>query len=240
MAAELFQKLLLASKNVSLVVNSVALQAAKTAFPLLPASKFLSTCNFTPTLRTDIALPELKQILFFRFIHNLDFTESHDYRSVSMEAKDVIALLAITATFAVALINFVYNLVHNRRAAFVNTVTASRLKWIDSLRDKVASFIAVTVRIADSEKTQNGNQDLNALLRDRDTLNHQIILHLNPNDPEDQAIQGEVESIVALTKIGEYSDQLKEHLAALRTATQKYLKKEWNRVKSESKTGEQN
>jgi len=157
-----------------------------------------------------------------------------------MDAKDVIALLAITATFGVALINFIYNLIHNRRAAFVNTVTASRLKWIDSLRDKVASFIAVTVRIVHPEKTQNENEDLNALLRDRDTLNHQIILHLNPNDPEDQAIQAEVESIVELTKFGEYSDELKKRLDALRTATQKYLKKEWNRVKSESKTGKQN
>ena len=157
-----------------------------------------------------------------------------------MDAKDVIALLAITATFGVGLINFIYILIHNRRAAFVNIVTASRLKWIDSLRDKVASFIAVTVRIVHPEKMQNENQDLNALLRDRDTLNHQIILHLNPNDPEDQAIQGEVESIVALTKVGEYTDELKKRLAALRTATQKYLKKEWNRVKSESKAGKQN
>lgn len=157
-----------------------------------------------------------------------------------MDAKDVIGLLAISATFAVALINFIYTLIHNRRAAFVNTVTASRLKWIDSLRDKVSSFIAVTVRIVHPEKTQNEKQDLNALLRDRDTLNHQIILHLNPNDPEDQTIQGEVESIVVLTKVGEYTDELKRRLAALRTATQKYLKKEWNRVKSESKTGKQN
>lgn len=157
-----------------------------------------------------------------------------------MDAKEVTAIVAITATFGIGLINFIYNLIHNRRAAFVNTVTASRLKWINSLRDKVASFIAVTVRIVNPEKAQNGDQDLNTLLRDRDTLNHQIILHLNPNDPEDQAIQAGVESIVELTKVGEYTDEVKKRLAALRAATQKYLKKEWNRVKSESKTGKQN
>ena len=129
-----------------------------------------------------------------------------------MDEKSVIALLAIIATFGIGLANFIYSLIHNRRAAFVNTVTTSRLKWIESLRDKIASFIAVTVRIVHPEKTQNDNQDLNALLRDRDTLNHQIILHLNPNDPEDQAIQGEVESIVALTKAGEYTEELKKRL----------------------------
>jgi hypothetical protein len=157
-----------------------------------------------------------------------------------MDKKDAIALLAITATFGVGVINFIYNLIHNRRSAFVNIVTTSRLKWIESLRDKVASFIAVTVRIVQEEKTHNENQNINALLRDRDTLNHQIILHLNPDDPEDQAIQSEVEGIVALTKIGGHTKELKNHLVSLRTATQRYLKKEWNRVKSESKTGKQN
>jgi hypothetical protein len=66
---ELFQNLLLALKNVGLVVKGVTLQAAKASFPFFPGSKLLFTCNFTPTLRADIALPELKQILFFRFVH---------------------------------------------------------------------------------------------------------------------------------------------------------------------------
>lgn len=156
-----------------------------------------------------------------------------------MELKDKISLLAIAATFIVALINLVYTILNNRKTAFVNTVTTSRLKWIDSLRDKVSAFISVTVRILNPEMAARAPQDVNALLRERDTLMHQIILHLNPNDAEDQAIHRSVELVVQLTHRGVYTPELQKLLVDLRNATQVYLKKEWTRVKHESKSGEQ-
>ncbi len=156
-----------------------------------------------------------------------------------MEPKDKIALLGIAATFIVALVNLIYAIRNNRRTVFVNTVTTSRLKWIDSLRDKVAAFIAVTVRILNPETIQKEQQDVNALLRERDTLMHQIILHLNPNDAEDQAIRDSVEQVVELTHRGVHTPELGRLLVNLRNATQVYLKKEWTRVKRESRTGEQ-
>jgi hypothetical protein len=121
----------------------------------------------------------------------------------------------------------------------VNTVTASRLKWIDSLRDKVSAFISVTVRILNPEMATRTPEDVHTLLRERDTLMHQIILHLNPNDAEDQAIRRSVELVVELTQHGVYTTDLQKLLADLRNATQVYLKKEWTRVKRESKLGEQ-
>ena len=156
-----------------------------------------------------------------------------------MELKDKISLLAIAATFIVALINLVYTILNNRKTAFVNTVTTSRLKWIDSLRDKVSAFISVTVRILNPEMAARAPQDVNALLRERDTLMRQIILHLNPNDAEDQAIHRSVELVVQLTHRGVYTPELQKLLVDLRNATQVYLKKEWTRVKHESKSGEQ-
>jgi len=156
-----------------------------------------------------------------------------------MEPKDEIALLGIAATFIVALINLIYAIRNNRRMVFVNTVTTSRLKWIDSLRDKVAAFISVTVRILNPEMVQKEQQDVNALLRERDTLKHQIILHLNPNDDEDQAIKTSIEQVVALARSGAYTPELETLLINLRNATQVYLKKEWTRVKRESRSGEQ-
>ena len=70
-------------------------------------------------------------------------------------------------------------------------------------------------------------------------LMHQIILHLNPNDAEDQAIHKSVELVVELTQRGVYTADLHKLLVDLRNATQVYLKKEWTRVKCESKSGEQ-
>jgi hypothetical protein len=156
-----------------------------------------------------------------------------------MEAKEKIALLAIAATFVVALVNLVYTILNNRKTAYVSTVTTSRLKWINSLRDKVSAFISVTVRILNPEKTSLPPETLQTLLRERDTLMHQIVLHLNPNDKEDQAIQRAVESVVELTQQGDYSTELQKLLIHLRNATQVYLKKEWTRVKRESKSGGQ-
>lgn len=154
-----------------------------------------------------------------------------------MDLKEKIALLGIGLTFLVAIINLIYSFFNNRRTAFVNTVTASRLKWIDSLRDKVSAFIAVTVRICGPEMAlKSGEEKTAPLLRERDTLMHQIILHLNPNDPKDQAIHTFVSQAVGLTVQGAYSENLADVLFQLRNATQEYLKKEWERVKQESKS----
>ncbi len=63
-----------------------------------------------------------------------------------MEAKDVIAIAGIGVTFLVSSATLIYTLWNNQKTLFVNTVTTSRLKWIDSLRDKVSEFMAVTVK----------------------------------------------------------------------------------------------
>lgn len=154
-----------------------------------------------------------------------------------LEPKDKIALIGILATFVIAVTNLIYSIISNRRTIFVNTVTSSRLKWIESLRDKVSSFIAVTVQILTPEPAAKESREITPLLRERDTLMHQIILHLNPHDPEDQAIRQLIEQAVSLTS-GNDSEGLRASLTALRNATQIYLKKEWTRVKRESNAGD--
>lgn len=153
-----------------------------------------------------------------------------------MEAKDMIAIAGIGVTLIVSFLNLVYSVRSNKRTTFVNTVTTSRLKWIDSLRDKVSEFIAVTERllITRSPHVQN---DAGALTLQRDTLLHQIVLHLNPNDSEDKRIKTLVDHVRELTEQGIFTKELSDTLAQLRDATADYLKKEWNRVKTESTNG---
>ena len=64
-----------------------------------------------------------------------------------METKDAIAIAGIGVTLVVSSANLAYSHWSNKRSSFVNTVTTSRLKWIDSLRDKVSEFMATTVRL---------------------------------------------------------------------------------------------
>jgi len=149
-----------------------------------------------------------------------------------MESKDLIAIAGIGAPVVISSANLAYSLWSSKRTSFVNTVTTSRLKWIDSLRDKVSEFIAVTGRLLDDEFTSDKNAG--TLLLQRDTLLHQIVLHLNPHDPKDQRIRILVDHVRELTDLGVLSDELPNGLIELRDATGDYLKKEWNRVKSES------
>jgi hypothetical protein len=153
---------------------------------------------------------------------------------MSMEAKDAIAIAGIGVTFLVSSATLLYSLWSNKQTSFVNTVTASRLKWIDSLRDKVAELIAVTTRLIDSNHASE-NREVSSLLLQRDTLLHQIVLHLNPHDSEDQRIRCLVDHVRDLTDAGDNSKELDAALIQLRDAAADYLKKEWNRVKVESK-----
>lgn len=152
-----------------------------------------------------------------------------------METKDAIAIAGIGVTLVVSSANLAYSLWNNKRSSFVNTVTTSKLKWIDSLRDKVSEFMATTVRLRELDQADG---DSNTLLLKRDTLLHEIVLHLNPHDGKDQRIRILAERVQQLNDQGARPGELADVLLELRDATSEYLKKEWNRVKRES-TGEQ-
>jgi ribosomal protein S16 len=148
----------------------------------------------------------------------------------TMEAKDFISIAGILVTLLVSSATLAYSLWSNKRSFFLNTVTSSRLKWIDSLRDKVAEFIAITSRIL----RERGGTEVESLATQRDTLLHQIVLHLNPYDPEDQQIHTYADRAKELTDSGAQPAEAAAILLSLRDATGDYLKKEWNRVKRES------
>jgi len=145
-------------------------------------------------------------------------------------ASDQITLVGIAATLLVSVANLIYSLRNNKRTIFVNTVTTSRLKWIDSLRDKVSEFIAVTACLSDHSSQPEKTAEL---MLQRDTLLHQISLHLNPLDSEDQEINMLANRARELSEGGD-AKELPVVLSELCNATGNYLKKEWNRVKKES------
>jgi hypothetical protein len=148
-----------------------------------------------------------------------------------MGLNDLIALIGITLTFFVSVANLIYSLRNNKRTTFVNTVTTSRLKWINSIRDAVSEFIAVTTRLSDQSVQ---TEKMGELLLQRETLLHRIVLHLNPSDEEDLRIKMIALRARELSEHGDVKGELPAVLTELRDATSAYLKKEWNRVKDES------
>jgi hypothetical protein len=148
-----------------------------------------------------------------------------------MGSNDVVALIGIALTFFLSAANLIYSLRNNRRTTFVNTVTTSRLKWINSVRDAVSEFIAVTTRLSDRSAQP---EKVGELLLQRESLLHRIVLHLNPSDEEDQRIKTLALRVRELSEQGDAKSELPAALTELRDATGNYLKKEWNRVKDES------
>jgi hypothetical protein len=152
-------------------------------------------------------------------------------------SQGTITLIGIGLTFTVAAANFFYSFTNNRKTRFINTVTTSRIRWIDSLRDKVSAFIAVTIRLLNPEMLKREQETIGGWARERDTLMQQIILHLNPNDEKDQAIRLRVDELYVLANQGSYTREIATRLEELRDATGDYLKKEWEKVKDEAEQG---
>lgn len=152
-------------------------------------------------------------------------------------STEIITLIGIGLTFAVGVANLWYSYRNNQKTQFINTVTTSRIQWINSLRDKVSAFISVNMRLLNPDIPETGKDATADLMRERDTLIQQIILHLNPIDDKDQAIKKYVNEIHTASETGVYSTRIVDLLTQLRDATGSYLKKEWEKVKDESEKG---
>jgi hypothetical protein len=152
-------------------------------------------------------------------------------------SQGTITLIGIVVTLAVAVANFIYSVANNKKTRFINTVTTSRIKWIDSLRDKVSAYISVTIRLLNPEMVQREADAISSLIRERDTLRQQIILHLNPDDEKDNAIKTSVNQVFTLSLRGGYTEEITKLMEHLRDATGDYLKKEWEKVKDEAEQG---
>lgn len=111
-------------------------------------------------------------------------------------------------------------------------VSEFRQKWIDALRNDVASLVACTLEI---HQAVNSNQiKIDSLMLDIQKATARIVLRLNMKEKDSQAI------IVAMNNLREVihakvlSDfkQVNSKVNELEKATGIVLKKEWRRVKS--------
>ena len=58
--------------------------------------------------------------------------------------KDIFFSLGIILTFIIGVWNIINNYRASRRTAFINTVTAERVKWIEKLRENISEFCGLT------------------------------------------------------------------------------------------------
>jgi len=151
-----------------------------------------------------------------------------------MDTKDVAYTISIFLTFLLGVWNLVQSYRATRKTTFINTVTSQRVKWIEQLRQDVSSFSGLTRTWCFSDL--EGKPHEHDILKEIDRLRHVIRLRLNPDGAHDRKIERLIADIPNLTHISQ-RDQLRTALEDLTVTTQKLLKEEWEKVKSEAEHG---
>jgi hypothetical protein len=136
--------------------------------------------------------------------------------------KDAVFSLSLIFTFLLGVWNIVNNYRMARRTAFINTVTAERIKWIEKLRDNISSFCGLTHTWRQSEL--EGKPDELDVVKRLGKLRYLIRLQLNPAGASDKEIESLIALIPDLTHESQ-TEQLKQKMNELIVVSQKLLTK---------------
>ena len=149
--------------------------------------------------------------------------------------KDDFYALGIVLTTILGAWNLANNYRLSRRTAFINTVTAERVKWIERLRDNLSKFcsLILTWNALGSLGAQANAEHMKEIIR----LQHVIRLQLNPVGDHDKEIERLIMETCGLIDTDK-SSELNNSIREIVSVSQKLLKAEWDKVKEESKRGD--
>lgn len=149
-----------------------------------------------------------------------------------MTTTEIVTLIGIGLTFFVGIFNLVVTFRNVRKTTFINSVTSSRIKYIQELRESISRFCALTNSYSNriSKLTYEQYWELH---KESDTLKFLIRLYLNPEDDYwDSRILALIDEIMLKT-----DKDPTETINELITITQYLLKLEWEGAKRESEIG---
>ena len=150
-----------------------------------------------------------------------------------VDLKDLLLQAGVAVTFILGLVNLYFTLKTGKRTTFINTVTSERVKWIAKVRLNISHLCA----LCDQWMFHRKQESTPELQRQIEQLKNEVRLQLNPEDPKDK----EIEQLLARLPTWSQSMTLEEYSklqAAVISATQVTLKREWNKVKDESIHGD--
>lgn len=148
-----------------------------------------------------------------------------------METKDLITLVGIIVSLVVGFTGLYISFQNSKKTIFINSVTASRAKWIDTLRNNIAEYCGLAFQIFQSTieeklKKMDRLQQLRFLIK----------LQLNRSDSFDLLVIEKIDSI-SYHVYDDSRDVTESEINLLINLTQDLLKLEWEGVKEESKKG---
>jgi hypothetical protein len=149
-----------------------------------------------------------------------------------MTITEIVTLISIGLTFLVGVFNLILTFQNVKKTTFINSVTSSRIKYIQELRENISKFCALVnsynYRISNLTHEQSWE-----LHKEADELKFLIRLYLNPDDEYwDNKIINHIDQIILKT-----DKNPTESINELVTITQYLLKLEWEGAKRESEVG---
>jgi hypothetical protein len=154
------------------------------------------------------------------------------FKNYAMEPKDLITLLGILVSLIVGFTGLYISYQNSKKTIFINSVTASRAKWIDTLRNNIAEYCGLAFQIFQST-TEEKLRKLDKIQQ----LRFLIKLQLNRSDPFDSLVIEKLDSI-AFHVYDSSRAELENEINVLISQTQDILKLEWEGVKAEAKKGD--
>lgn len=150
---------------------------------------------------------------------------------MTLEVKDLITVFGISVSLIVGFASLYVSFKNSKKTIFINSVTASRAKWIDTIRNTIADYCGYATQIFISKTGEKLK-----LIYKLQNLKFLIKLQLNRSDKFDSLIIQNVDTI-ANHFYDDNPNVLNQEIDKLIILTQDLLKLEWEGVKEESKKG---
>lgn len=150
--------------------------------------------------------------------------------------RDTFVAIGVIVTALISLLNLGYSFRHNRRASYVSSVTATRLKWIGDVRDHLSTFVAAVYEAAVAPPADPAlrRKLFEQIMRDRMLIRLQLAPVVAKLDRDfEAAIEATFELANTATP-----QTTKQQLDDLVSTGQAFLWTEWLKVKNEAIHGD--
>ena len=160
-----------------------------------------------------------------------------------MEVAPVVSLVSACTALVASFIGPIITLTVARRQFNATVISASRQKWIETLRDMLAELIALiaaasVVKSKWKDKWDSGRGPLNAEPALLEKFEHIVLaqskiqLLLNPTEADHQQLHETIETTIARLRSEESPDaDTQRDMRTITALGQAILKREWQRVK---------
>ncbi len=166
---------------------------------------------------------------YIRALYSLNMKDT-----TTINITQIATLIGVVLSFVVGSAGLWIGIRNSRKTIFINSITASRIKYVQDLRNNIAEFCGLFFRynllLKDDPKLSTEKLKI---LESSDKLKYLIMLYLNPEDKDwDKTIIQLIDDIRASMDQNP-TDKINE----LIKITQYLLKLEWEGAKRESQKG---